>query len=292
MTRLSNLHILLALAIVAIWGSNFVVIKLAIAHLPPLFFACLRFTLVFFPLCLFLKRPAVPLSNLAGYGLLIGVGQFGLVFLALKGQISPGITSLVLQLQVFVTIGYSVIKGNEKLRAYQYVALGMAVLGLALIAYSGGGSATPLGLAMIIGAAFSWGFANVVSRAAGKIDMLAYVVWAAVFAVPPLLALSLVFEGWQADLQGLQQADAFSWAALVWQSVANTMFGYGAWAWLLARYPSASVAPMALLVPIFGMSTSAIVLGEPMEPWKLAATALVLGGLALNLLWPRLTHLR
>jgi O-acetylserine/cysteine efflux transporter len=286
--RLSLAHLLLALAIVAIWGSNFVVIKLAIAHLPPLLFATLRFALVFFPLCLFLKRPAVPLRNLASYGILIGVGQFGLVFLALKGHISPGITSLVIQLQVFVTIGYAMVVGAEQLQLYQYAALGMAVLGLVLIAYFGGGSATPLGLAMIIGAALCWGIANVLSRAAGKIDMLAYVVWAAVFAVPPLLVLSLIFEGAQADWRGLQDADAFSWAAVVWQAVANTMFGYGAWAWLLARYPSASVAPMALMVPIFGMSTSALVLGEPMEGWKLAATALVLCGLAVNLLWPRL----
>jgi O-acetylserine/cysteine efflux transporter len=207
-------------------------------------------------------------------------------------HISPGITSLVIQLQVFVTIGISVLRGSEKLRLYQYVALGLAILGLAIIAIYGGGSATPLGLFLVILAAISWGIANIVNRAAGKVDMLAYVVWAAVFSVPPLFILSLIFEGWQADLAGVQQADWLSWAAVIWQSVANTMFGYGAWGWLLSRYPAATVSPTALLVPIFGMSTSALVLGEGLEIWKLAAAGLVLGGLALNLFWPRYSQMR
>ena len=226
---LTRTHFLLALSVVAIWGSNFVVIRLALNHLPPLFFATLRFALVFFPLALFIKRPAVTFANLASYGLLIGVGQFGIMFIAMKGHISPGITSLVIQLQVFVTIGISVFRGSEGLHLFQYAALGIAVLGLAVIAYYGGGSATPLGLFLVICAAVSWAIANVVNRAAGKIDMLAYVVWAAMFAILPLFILSLIFEGWQADWVGLQQADALTWAAVLWQSVANTMFGYGVW---------------------------------------------------------------
>ena len=291
-SSLTRTHFLLALLVVVIWGSNFVVIRLALNHLPPLFFATLRFALVFFPLALFIKRPAVSFANLASYGLLIGVGQFGLMFIAMKGHISPGITSLVMQLQIFVTIGISVFQGSERLRFYQYVALGLAVLGLAVIAVYGGGSATPLGLFLTICAAVSWAFANVLNRAAGKIDMLAYVVWAAMFAILPLFILSLVFEGWQADWFGLQQADALTWAAVLWQSVANTMFGYGVWGWLLARYPAATVTPMAFLVPVFGMSSSAFFLGEALPAWKIIAAVLVLTGLAINLFWQRYSQMR
>ena len=79
-----------------------------------------------------------------------------------------------------------------------------------------------------------------------------------------------------------------TWAAVLWQSVGNTLFGYGAWAWLLARPPAASVTPLALLVPVFGMGASALWLAEPLPGWKISAALLVLGGLALNLLWPRL----
>jgi O-acetylserine/cysteine efflux transporter len=112
------------------------------------------------------------------------------------------------------------------------------------------------------------------------------VVWASLFSVPPLLALSLLIEGWPAIAAGLARADPGIWAAVLWQSVGNTMFGFALWAWLLARHPAASVSPMALLVPVFGMAASAWVLAEPLPLWKLSAAAMVLCGLALNFFWP------
>ena len=98
-------HFLLALAIVTVWGTNFVVIKIALGDVPPLLFATLRFILVFLPAAVVFPRPSVSLGNLALYGILIGVGQFGLLYIAMNGLISPGIASLVIQSQVFFTIG-------------------------------------------------------------------------------------------------------------------------------------------------------------------------------------------
>jgi O-acetylserine/cysteine efflux transporter len=112
-------------------------------------------------------------------------------------------------------------------------------------------------------------------------------VWSSAAAVPPLVVMSLVFEGWPAIEAGLVQADAATWAAVLWQAVGNTLFGYAAWGWLLARHPAASITPMALLVPVFGMATASWWLAEPLPAWKLIAAALVLCGLALNMLWPR-----
>ena len=136
-------------------------------------------------------------------------------------------------------------------------------------------------------AALAWAGGNMVARASGRVDMLGYVVWSSVFALPPLLALSLWFEGPARIGQALTRADATVWAAVLWQSAGNTLFGYAAWGWLLARHSAATVAPMALGVPVFGMLASALLLGEALPAWKLGAAALVLAGLALNLLWPR-----
>ena len=285
--HLPRSHLLLAVAVMAVWGSNFVVIKVALEHLPPLFLAALRFTFAFLPLAFFLKRPSVPLSNLAAYGVLIGAGQFGLLFLAMRGDITPGLASLVVQIQVFFTIGLSMRLTGERMRGFQWVALALATLGLGVILTHSDGSATPLGIGLVITAAFCWSSGNMVSRAAGKVDMLAYVVWASAFAVPPLLLFALIFEGWPAMVTGLQDATPVTWAAVVWQAVGNSMFGYGVWGWLLARHSAAIVAPMALLVPVFGMGASALFLGEPLQDWKLLAAALVMGGLALSVLWPR-----
>jgi O-acetylserine/cysteine efflux transporter len=281
-------HFLLALAVVAVWGTNFVVIKLALGQMPPLLFATLRFSLAVFPAILFLPRPAVPWRNLAAYGLLIGVGQFGLMFVAMNGHISPGLASLVVQTQVFFTIGMAMLIAGERLARVQFVALALATAGIGVIVAHTDGSSTPLGLVLMLLAALSWAGGNIVSRRAGPINMVAYVVWSSLFAVPPLAVLCLVSEGWGAVVHGLADAGWGTWAAAVWQAVGNALFGYAAWGWLLGRYPAATVTPMALLVPVFGMGGSALWLGEALPPWKLAAAALVLGGLALNLLWPRL----
>lgn len=280
-------HFFLALLVVAVWGTNFVVIKLGLAHLPPLLFAALRFTFALLPAAFFLPRPAVPWRNLAAYGLLIGVGQFGVLYLAMRGHITPGLASLVVQTQVFFTIGLAMRGSGEVVRAFQWVALGLAAAGIVVIGSHTGGDTTVAGVLMVLLAALSWAGGNIVSRAAGRVNMLAYVVWTSAFAVPPLFVLSWCFEGGAAIEAGLRQADAVTWASVLWQSVGNTLFGYAAWGWLLARHPAATITPMALLVPVFGMAASSWWLGESLPPWKLVAAGLVMAGLALNLLWPR-----
>jgi O-acetylserine/cysteine efflux transporter len=287
-------HFLLALAVVAVWGTNFVVIKLALNHLPPLAFATLRFLFALLPALLFLPRPKASWANLAAYGVLIGAGQFGLLYVALRHDIAPGLASLVIQVQVFFTIGLSMWLTRERVRPFQLAALGLAVAGILLIglhtdaAAARGGTSTGYGLVLILLAALAWAGGNTVSRRAGKVDALAYVVWSSLFAVPPLALLSLALEGWPAIRAGLADADLATWAGVLWQSVGNTLFGYAAWGWLLSRHPAATIAPMALLVPVFGMGASLLWFGEPLPAWKLGAAALVMGGLALNLLWPRL----
>ena len=284
-------HFLLALAVVTVWGSNFVVIKVALGHLPPLLFACLRFALALVPAVFFLPRPSVSWGNLALYGILIGVGQFGLLYIAMNGHISPGIASLVIQIQVFFTIGLSMRLAGERVHAYQWFALLLATSGIAVIVLHTDGSTTVLGLALVLLAALSWAGGNIAAKQGKPTNILSYVVWSSAFAIPPLLALSISVEGWDAVSAGVRQADAATWAAVAWQAWGNTLFGYAAWGWLLARHPAATITPMALLVPVFGMGASALWLAEPLPAWKLTAAALVMGGLAVNLLWPRLRAL-
>lgn len=281
-------HLLLALAVVAVWGTNFVVIRAALDVLPPLAFAACRFALAFLP-ALFVPRPKVKWRSLAGYGLLIGAGQFGLLFLAMDGWISPGLASLVVQSQVFFTIGLAIALSGERVRGYQLGALVLASAGILTILVHNDRAATPLGIALTIAAAISWAGGNQVAKASGTTDMLGFVVWSSAFAVPPLVAAALLVEGAAPIVEAVQRAGPGVWAAVVWQAVGNTLFGYAAWGWLLARHPAATITPSAMLVPVFGMGTSALLLGEPLPGWKLLAAALVLGGLALNLLWPRVS---
>jgi O-acetylserine/cysteine efflux transporter len=282
------LHLLLALAVVAVWGTNFVVIRVALDVLPPLTFATLRYVFALLPAALFIKRPAVRWRSLAAYGAAIGFGQFGLLFIAMDGLISPGLASLVVQMQIFFTIGLAVWLGGERVHRHQLAGLLLAMAGVVVILARTDGTTTPLGLALVLAAALSWGIGNHVARTSGTGDMLGFVVWASLFAIPPLALGALIADGPARIAESIAAAGPGTWAAVLWQSVGNTLFGYSAWGWLLARHPAATISPMSMLVPVFGLSASALLLGEPLQTWKLIAGALVLGGLALNLLWPRL----
>ena len=291
--QLSWRDTLLALAVVLVWGTNFVVIRLGLNVLPPLFFATLRFVFVLVPAFLFLPRPKVAWSNLALYGVCIGVIQFGFLFIAMNGHISPGLTSLVVQMQVFFTIALAMWRTGERLKPHQMAAFALAIAGMGVIAAHNGQGNSILGVALVLAAAMGWALGNQAGREAGSVNMLAYVVWSSLFAVPPLLALSLVMEGPAAIIAGVRHASAATWAAVAYQSAGNTMFGYACWAWLLSRYPAATVAPLSLLVPVIGFAASAIVLGEPLPLWKIGATLLIMAGLAVNLLWrPRKSMIR
>jgi len=284
-------HLLLALAIVAVWGTNFVVIKISLASFPPFLFAALRYVFAFLPAALLLPRPKVSWINLCVYGLAVGVGQFGVLYYAIDGYISPGLASLVIQTQVFFTIGFAMLFAKERLKLYQAVAVGVAMIGLGIIAVHTDATTTVLGLTLVVFCGFSWGIANTASRCAGAINMLSYVVWASVYAIPPLFAIALIFEGgWGSMSSSLTSAPLSAWLGVFWQSWGNTLFGYGAWAWLLSKHPAAVVAPAPLLVPIFGMGASAIFLAEPLPAWKVLAASLVLAGLVVNLFWPSLRN--
>ncbi|CAM4254159.1 EamA family transporter [Bordetella muralis] len=279
-------HLLLALSVVFIWGTNFVVIKWGLAEFPAFLFAALRFLLSALPWIFVFRRPAVPWNMLVRAGLLLGVGQFGLVYWAMRQDISPGLASLVVQAQVFFTIIMSMIMTGERARPLQIAALVLATSGYAVVAWRSAtdpaAAVTLLGLGLVLAAAFCWACTNMVMRGAGRVNMVAFTAWSSLFAIIPLLIISLLIDGPANVIGALTHASGWGWLAALWQGVGNTVFGFGAWGWLLARHPAVTVTPLALLVPVFGILSSAVLLGEALPAWKIIAAALVLGGLSLN----------
>ncbi len=283
----------LGLLIVFFWGTNFVVVRWGLGTLPPLLMAAIRFALVLFPAIFFLRKPNISWSTLALYGLSVGTGQFGLLYIAMNGFISPGLASVVMQMQVFITIAVSAWRSGERPGAHQLLGLAPGIAGLAVILMHTGEDITPTGVALSLGGAACWAISNQTTREAARVaaargtplNPMAYVVWASLFAMPGLLIASLLLEGPARDLQALTTSNWVIWPTLVWQSAANTLFGYTMWAWLLSRYPAGTVAPLSLLVPVFGVGASALVLHEALPGWKITACLLIMAGLAANLLW-------
>jgi len=276
-------HQLLAFLVAFIWGTNFVFIKYGLEELPPFLFATLRFLLVAIPFVFFLPKPKVSWGLIAAYGVFIGFGQFGLMFFAMQNDISPGLASLAIQMQVFFSILLAIIFFKESVVRIQWLALLISFAGIGIIASNVGGQTTLFGLVLILTAAMSWSFGNMTVKKAGNVNIIAFLAYSSLFAVPILAAMSLYFEGWSLIATSLQSASITSVYVVLWQTIGNTLIGYGLWNFLLSRYSASIVTPWALLVPISGMAASSILLAEPMPLWKLIATFLVLSGLGINI---------
>jgi O-acetylserine/cysteine efflux transporter len=274
--------ILLALLTVMIWGMNFVVIKIGLAGLPPLLFSALRFVFAALPLVFFVKRPAIPWRLLIGFGLFQFALQFSLLFSGMQLGIGAGLASLVVQLQAFFTIGLAVLLLGERPLLTQLLGALVALAGIALVATHLEAQATVIGFLLVIGAGLSWASANIVTKKIGKVNSLALMTWGSLMAAPPLLLASALLEGPAAWHSTFSHFGWISVAAVFYQSYPNTIVGYGIWTILMRKYPAATVAPFSLLVPLVGMVSAAILLGESLQWWKIVAGMLVLGGLALN----------
>jgi len=286
-------HLLLALTIVLIWGVNFAIIKLGLRQVSPLALGVARFVLAAFPWVFFIKRPNVPLRLLAAYGLLTFSLQFGFLFTGMKLGMSAGLSSLILQLQVFFTIGLSVLLLSERPTVWQVTGALLAFAGVGFVALHVGGEVTAIGLVLLVAAAASWGAGNIVSKLISQryldVSVIGLVVWGSLLALPPLLAVALVLDhdAFVASFTGL---DWISVGAIAYIVYLSTLFCFASWSGLLARYPVSTVAPFTLLVPVFGFLGSAVLLGEPLQGWKLVASGLVIAGLCLNLFGPRLAR--
>jgi len=279
--------IALALGVVVIWGLNFIAIKWSVAEIPPFLLTALRYVGCAFPAVFFIKRPKVGWPIMLAYGLSVGVLQFSFLFTAIQLGMPAGLASLVMQMQVFFTMGLAVLFLGERPTGIQIGGAALALVGLGAIGSEHLGSAVLLPLLMTLAAAFFWGLSNIVTKRAGKVDMLAFVVWGALVPIAPMLVLSLLFEGPQALLD-LGSVSPAAIGSIVFIAYGSTLIGYGIWAVLLGKYPASFVAPFSLLVPVVGFAAAYLILGEQISLLEILGSVLIFFGLMLNVFGPRL----
>jgi O-acetylserine/cysteine efflux transporter len=282
-------HVLLAVVLSIFWGLNFVVITVALTDFPPLFLAALRFAIAALP-ALFLPKPAVRWGVLIAIGMTLFVGQFALLFPAMAVGMPPGLASIALQVQAFVTIGIAAVVLRERPTPRQILGGVVAFAGLVLIATTvGANGVTAPGLTLALGSAVFWAIGNVLLRRVGKVDMLSMVSWLSIVAPIPLLLFSLAVEGPDRVVGAVAGATWLTIGAVLYIAIISTTFGYAVWGHLLKLYPAATAAPFSLLVPVSGTMSAALLLGESFGPVRLAGMALILGGLAVLVIGPRPT---
>lgn len=278
----------LALLVVVAWGLNFVVIKVGLHHMPPLLLAGLRFLLVAFPAIFFVARPKVPLTLLLGYGLTISFGQFAFLFCAIKFGMPAGLASLVLQAQAFFTMALGAFVFSERLQRKQLAGIALAIIGvLVLIEASLNGQHIAMsGFMLTLAAAFSWACGNIFNKKimqhSPRPAVMSLVVWSALIPILPFLLLSLLLEGAAHITQSLITIDMTTILSLLYLAFVATILGYGIWGALLGRYETWRVAPLSLLVPVVGLASAAVLLGETLTGMQLAGAVLIMAGLYIN----------
>lgn len=272
--------LLLALMVVIIWGVNFSIIKIGLEELPPLLFSALRFAVVAIPAVFFIPFPKTSVWNVVGVGIFLGVVKFGLLFIAMKSDASAGLSSLILQAQVFFTIGLSVFFFKETISKPQLFGISVAVIGFAFFFFTSGGNITLLGLSLILLAAFFWSISNLIMKRMQGVNLFHFIVWVCLIPPLPLLALSYFTET-QEPLQLVLSMTGKSWASLAYVSYISTLVAFAAWGWLLATYSAATVTPFALLIPVVGMITSSVLLNESMRRLEVVGAVFILLGLLL-----------
>ncbi|KAA2258533.1 EamA family transporter [Solihabitans fulvus] len=281
---MSPRHIALAALVAAVWGVNFVFIEIGLANFPPLLFSALRFLAAAVPAVFFVGSPRVAWRWVIAVGLILGVAKFGLLFIGMHAGMPAGLSSLVLQSQAVFTTGFAAVLLRERPRRAQVAGMLVAAAGIGLIAVDGGLTAPASAFALVVGAAGCWGLANIVLRRASPPDMFRFMVWVSAVATLPLFALSLLTEGPDRDLAALAGLNLPGVGAILYVALASTLFGFGVWGFLLREYDASTVAPFSLLVPIVGMSSAALLLGEPLTPLRCAAAALVIAGVGATVL--------
>lgn len=276
----------LAVVVAVLWGANFLAIHVGLEHFPPVFLAGLRMLVLAVPTVLLVPRPQVPLRWLLGYGLGFGTLQFLFLFLGMYAGMPTGLASLVLQASGPFTLVLGALLLRERVSRRQWLGIGAAVAGLAVIALVRAQSAAVLPVVLTLLGALGWAIGNLSSRLAQRdgdqVDPLHLTLWMTVIPPVPLLAVSAVVEGPATGWAALGRA--FSWdglpglVALAYLAVVATVVAAGIWTALLRRYPAGVVAPHSLLVPVVGMGLAMVVLGERPAPVELVAGAVVVAG--------------
>ncbi|KRW62079.1 EamA family transporter [Pseudomonas sp. TTU2014-080ASC] len=287
---MKHVHLLLAVLITAIWGFNFSVIKLGLTTVDPFILAGIRFTLCALPAVFFIRKPDVPWRYLIGYGLVFGVGLWGIVNLGIKVGLSAGIASLVLQFSAFFTILLGGWVFRESLNRFQLLGILVAFAGLLCIIGISDGSVSLPGILLVLLGAASWSVANVISKKANTREVFGFLVWSGLFAPIPLFALDYALHGSAGYSALANQIDTTAVLSILFQVYPNTLFAYWIWNSLLKTYPVYTVAPLSLLVPVFGMLGSVLIFAEAVPLTKALAVLLILLGLTVGLYGQRMVN--
>lgn len=286
--------LILALLVVIVWGVNFTVIKLGLSGVPSMLLVALRYLFTALPAIFFIKKPKLEWKYIILYGFIVGVAQFACLFYAMEIGMPASLASIIVQIQAFISPLLGLIILKEKLKLKQVIGILIAALGLFFIGRAAGVngiSSVPIApLILTIFAAVFWSASSIIARSCSersaakgeKLDMLGLVVWSSLVPPIPILGFALLLDTPKTLINAVTNLNMVSIFAVLYLAFASTLFGYGVWSNLLAKYPISKIAPLSLLVPITGLLTARIVLSEKLLQTQWIGASIILFGLIIT----------
>lgn len=292
-----SLHdVLAACVVVIVWGLNFVAMKLALEDFTPFQLGAARYLFAAIPLIFLVRFPTVAWKWVLAYGLCQGVGQFGLLFVALKLGMTAALASVLMQMQVFFTALLAYFLLNERLTRPLQTGLACTAVGLACFAMNYVGAAgdaallagtSAAGFLLNLGAAAMWAGSNILVRKAQqhipRFEALGFVVWSSIVPIAPFFVASWAFDPPESRL-AWTSAGWHSWASVAYLGWFATILAYALWTALLRRHPANRIAPFSLGVPVIGLLAGVAILGETVTPWQLAGAVFIVLSLGMVVL--------
>jgi O-acetylserine/cysteine efflux transporter len=275
----------LALVVVlsVLWGISTPVSKIGVNEMPPLFMLAVRFFIVALAV-FFYPVSRVQMKSLFRLSLTLAALHFPCMFIGLR-YVDASAAAVLTQLQLPFAALLAAFVFGERLSVRAISGIALAFAGVVVIAgtpniFAAGWT----GLVLMIAAAFFWAVASLQMKSLGRISPFAANAWLAVFAGPLLLAESWIFE--QSPLTSFSGLTLTGAGAILYLVVMTTFVGYGIWFKLVQAHPVSVVMPFTLTNPMFGILSSALMLGEQITLQFMAGAALTLCGLALIVVAP------
>lgn len=271
-------HALLAIVPPLCWGSGFTLAKPAVAHFPPLFMMLLIYGAIGAVLLVTgrekIRTPWPALVVISGLTVTL---QGALVFMGLRG-LTATTANLILQIQVPLAVILGWLLAGESLDMRKSVGTLIAMLGVvAVIGLPE--QMPPIGpVLLVIGGAFAWALGQVLARKLGRDGGLVLLKANALTGVPQLLLATMLFETGQ--FEAVRAAGWMEWGTLLFVGAIGFYVAYAAWFSLLRQCRMDEAAPFILLMPVVGIATAFLVLGETISAAQLTGGLIILTGLA------------
>tara|TARA_B100000686_G_scaffold337263_1_gene408156 strand:+ start:402 stop:1259 length:858 start_codon:yes stop_codon:yes gene_type:complete len=256
--------ILLALCAPLLLGFGFAIAKPAMQQFPPFLLMGLRFTIAAVILVWWFPIPKKLLKDLFIISLIGGTLTYGLVYTGLNSvDASSSILLVHTEVPFGVIIAYFLFK--EKPGIKNILGIIIAFLGLFILLGAPNLEGKLIGVILLLTGAFAWSLGIVMAKPISKkIGGLAVTAWICLFSGPMLLAGSFIFDG--NTINYLTSADLNGWAIVAFLGLIMQPIAYGTWYHVIGNNPIHKVMPVMLLLPVTGLATSILLLGE--EPTK------------------------